>query len=143
MGKPHFKNDAGKFLTFKCQLSFRERIVWANSNKCLLMLFSKCPNDFFLFDLFSTHRRICRISISTLMKVLTYVPDVVVAGHRKPSPYVLIGANSKSGLDLHMGHWFCLIFELRHQMIKFQRSPEVIGNASCIWLPLKIWIKWM
>ena len=48
MRKPHFKNDAGKFLTFKCQLSFRERIVWANSNKCLLMLFSKCPNDFFL-----------------------------------------------------------------------------------------------
>ena len=137
MGKPHFKNDAGKFLTFKCQLSFRERIVWANSNKCLLMLFSKCPNDFFLFDLFSTHRRICRISISTLkVLLLSYVPDV--AGHRKPSPYVFIGVISKSGGDRHIGHRFCLIFELRVQMIRFQRSPEVIGNASCIWLPLKI-----
>ena len=48
---------------------------------------------------------------------------------RKPSPNVPGEAGYKFGLELHIGQQFARASELRAQIIRFQRSPDVMGKA--------------
>ena len=55
---------------------------------------------------------------------------------RKPSPNVPGEAGYKFGLELHIGQQFARASELRAQIIRFQRSPDVMGKAWCMCDPL-------
>ena len=55
---------------------------------------------------------------------------------RKPSPNVPGEAGYKFGLELHIGQQFARASELRAQIIRFHRSPDVMGKAWCMCDPL-------